>query len=113
MKISWWHRPVLAAPAWALRSRVWNQMADFSLTNMSRGYDQAREDAERAVVLDPDFAEGYLALGWIQTNHDWDWASAEASLSKAADLEPGNAMCCIAVLCCMSFKAISSRQLRL
>src|ERR1700756_652160 len=24
-------------------------------------------------------------------NHDWDWASADASLAKAAALEPGNA----------------------
>lgn len=79
------------APAWALRSAVWNLMADFNVTNMSHGYEQARADAERAIVLNPSLAEGYLALGWIQMNHDWDWAAAEASLTKAADLEPGNA----------------------
>jgi TolB-like protein/Tfp pilus assembly protein PilF len=79
------------APAWALRSRVWSFLADFSLTDMSNGYSQARKDAERAIVLDPNLAAGYLALGWIQLDHDWDWASAEVSLAKAADLEPGNA----------------------
>jgi TolB-like protein/DNA-binding winged helix-turn-helix (wHTH) protein len=77
------------APAWALRSRVWNLLADFGFTDMARGYSQGREDAERAIVLNPDLAAGYLALGWIQMNYDWDWSSAEASLRKAADLEPG------------------------
>lgn len=79
------------APAWGLRSRVRNLMADFSVTNMSQGYEQARQDAEHAIVLNPSLAEGYLALGWIQMNHDWDWASADASLARAADVEPGNA----------------------
>lgn len=78
------------APALALRSRVWNLLADFGFTDMSRGYSQGREDAERAIVLNPDLAAGYLALGWIQMNYDWDWSSAEASLKKATDLEPGN-----------------------
>jgi TolB-like protein/DNA-binding winged helix-turn-helix (wHTH) protein/Flp pilus assembly protein TadD len=79
------------APAWALRSRVWNFMADFSVTDMAQGYGRARADAERAIVLDPTLAAGYLALGWTQMNPDWDWGGAEASLAKATSLEPGNA----------------------
>ena len=79
------------APAFALRSRVRNLMADFDVTNMSQGYRQARDDAERAIELNPDLAAGYLALGWNQMNYDWDWDGADASVTKAADLEPGNA----------------------
>ena len=77
------------APAWALRSRVLSTMAAYSLTDMPEGYRRAREAAERAIALDPTHAQGYLALGWIQMDYDWDWKGAEASLKKAAELEPG------------------------
>lgn len=32
-----------------------------------------------------------LALAWVQLNRDWNWESAELSLNKAAELEPGDA----------------------
>jgi len=91
------------APAWALRSRVLSFMADFSLTDMSEGYSQARQDAERAIVLDPNLAAGYLALGWIQMDHDWDWASGErlSGWQGPADLDRHDRGChhhCGAVL---------------
>ena len=77
------------APAWALRSRVLNVMAAYG-RDVVEGYRQAREDANRAIALNPDSADGHLALGWIQMSYDWDWGGAEASLKKAAELEPGS-----------------------
>jgi TolB-like protein/DNA-binding winged helix-turn-helix (wHTH) protein/lipoprotein NlpI len=78
------------APAWALRSYVRNVMAAFSMTDMEDGYARARQDAQRAIALNPRLATGYLALGWIQMMYDWDWQQAEDSLNKAAQLEPGS-----------------------
>jgi TolB-like protein/DNA-binding winged helix-turn-helix (wHTH) protein/Flp pilus assembly protein TadD len=78
------------APAWCLRSNVLSVMAAFALTDVAESYRRAREDAEHAIVLDPNLATGYLALGWIQVNYDWDWERAAASLKKAAELEPGS-----------------------
>lgn len=78
------------APAWALRSRLLSGMAAYGLIDTQHGYQQARADGEHAIALDPNLASGYLALGWIQMSHDWDWRRAEASLTKAAELEPGN-----------------------
>ena len=77
------------APAWALRSYVRDIMAAFNMTDMAGGYADARQDAKRAIALDPRLATGYLALGWIQLMYDWDWEQAEVSLNKAAELEPG------------------------
>jgi hypothetical protein len=37
----------------------------------------ARESADKAIALDPALAAGYLALGLIQINHDWDWEGAD------------------------------------
>ena len=78
------------APAWALRSYILDMMAAFNVMDMEDGYARARQDAERAIALNPGLATGYLALGWIQMLHEWDWEGAETSLKKAAELEPGS-----------------------
>jgi TolB-like protein/DNA-binding winged helix-turn-helix (wHTH) protein/tetratricopeptide (TPR) repeat protein len=77
-------------PAWALRSSVENEMAEYGLTDAAEGYRKARADAERAIALDPSLASAYLALANTQIDYDRDWAAAEISLTKAAALEPGD-----------------------
>ena len=79
------------APAWELRSYILDTMADVGLVEPAVGFRRAREDAERAIELDPNRAAGYLALAWVQMNRDWNWEGAELSLNKAAELEPGSA----------------------
>jgi TolB-like protein/DNA-binding winged helix-turn-helix (wHTH) protein len=78
------------APAWALRASVQNVMAVVALTDATEGFRKARDDAERAITLDPTLASAYLALATTQIYSDWDWDAADASLTKAAALEPGN-----------------------
>src|SRR5229473_2321148 len=78
------------APAWALRASVQNAMAEVALTDPTEGFRKARDDAERAVALDPTLASAYLALATTQIYLDWDWDTADASLTKAAALEPGS-----------------------
>ena len=78
------------APAWALRSSVQNEMAEYGLTDATEGFRKARADAERAIALDPALASAYLALANTQIDYDWDWDAANISLTKAAALEPGN-----------------------
>jgi TolB-like protein/DNA-binding winged helix-turn-helix (wHTH) protein/Flp pilus assembly protein TadD len=79
------------APAWALRATVEEMMAQYSLIDVTAGYRKSRDDAERAIALDPASASGYLALARTQIGHDWDWGTANTSLTKAAALEPGSA----------------------
>jgi TolB-like protein/DNA-binding winged helix-turn-helix (wHTH) protein/Flp pilus assembly protein TadD len=78
------------APAWAFRASVQNTMATVSLTDVTEGFRRARDDAERAIALDPASASAYLALANTQIFYDWDWDSASTSLTKAATLEPGD-----------------------
>jgi TolB-like protein/DNA-binding winged helix-turn-helix (wHTH) protein/Tfp pilus assembly protein PilF len=77
------------APAWALRARVRNTMAEVELTEVTEGYRKARDDAEQAIALDPGSASGYLALATNQIDNDWDWDAANTFLTKAATLQPG------------------------
>jgi TolB-like protein/DNA-binding winged helix-turn-helix (wHTH) protein/Flp pilus assembly protein TadD len=78
------------ASAWALRSSVQNEMAEYGLIDPTEGYRIARDNAERAIALDPALASAYLALANTQIDYDWDWDAANISLTKAASLEPGN-----------------------
>jgi TolB-like protein/DNA-binding winged helix-turn-helix (wHTH) protein/Tfp pilus assembly protein PilF len=78
------------APAWALRAAVQNMMAEQGLTDATEGFRKARDDAERAIALDTTLASAYVALATTQIFYDWDWDAANASLTKAAELEPGN-----------------------
>src|SRR6516165_8704585 len=79
------------AAAWAQRSQLLERLARVALIDNNDGYRRARENAEKAIALDPNLAAGYLSLALVQINHDWDWQDANASLKKAALLEPGSA----------------------
>jgi TolB-like protein/DNA-binding winged helix-turn-helix (wHTH) protein/Tfp pilus assembly protein PilF len=78
------------APAWALRASAQIAMAEGGLTDVSEGFQKARDDAERAIALDPTLTSAYLALAKTQINCDWNWDAANASITKAAALEPGS-----------------------
>ena len=76
--------------AWARRSSVIAAMAGDAFMDVKEGMRRARADAEQAIVLNPNSADGYLALGDVRMQYDLDWEGAEAALNKAAALEPGN-----------------------
>jgi TolB-like protein/Tfp pilus assembly protein PilF len=79
------------APGWAQRSQVLERLARVGLIDSADGFRRARESAQKAIALDAGSAAGYMTLALVQINHDWDWESADASLKKAALLEPGSA----------------------
>jgi len=78
------------APAWAQRAEALQNLAALGLMDNADGFRQARESAQKAIALDPKLASGYLSLGMVQINHDFDWEGADASLKKAAQLAPAS-----------------------
>jgi eukaryotic-like serine/threonine-protein kinase len=48
----------------------------------------ARASAARALELDPLLAEAHHAMGALHLWNDWDWTAADASLRRAAELNP-------------------------
>ncbi len=80
------------APAWALRSEVLSSLSEQGIIDNAEGYRKARDNAKAAIALDANLADGYYALALVQTQYDWDWAGAEASLQKGMELEPGKAI---------------------
>ena len=79
------------APAWAGLSQAYAYQADNGYVSAADGYGQARETAEKALVLDSQLVDAHLAMGQIHSAYDWDWAAADASFREALDLEPGSA----------------------
>src|SRR5271165_5122413 len=51
------------APAWALRASILNTMSLISLIDNGKGFDEARQDAERSIALDPSLAAPDLEPG--------------------------------------------------
>jgi TolB-like protein/Tfp pilus assembly protein PilF len=54
------------------------------------GYAKTRAAAQKAIALDPNLPEGYLALASAAMQYDFDWASAAAMLRKAQALDAEN-----------------------
>ena len=51
----------------------------------------AGESADRALVLDPDLPDAHVARAYVRLFASWDFAGAEADLSRAVSLDPRSA----------------------
>ncbi len=52
---------------------------------------RARAAAAAALKLDERLAEAHTSLGYVASNYDWDWATAEREFKRAIDLNPNYA----------------------
>jgi TolB-like protein len=77
------------ALAWAGLSDAYGIKTGFT-TDFEDGFEDARAAALKAIELDPNLPEGYLALAQVQSSYDWDWAGAEKSLRRAQSLRSGD-----------------------
>ena len=78
------------APAWVGLAVAYSAQADNGYVSTQTGYAQSRAANARALELDAGLAEAHLAQAWIHTVYDWDWAAADAELTQALKLAPGN-----------------------
>jgi serine/threonine-protein kinase len=79
------------AAAYALLARARLEQAGQGWITVAEGSELARDDAQRAIALDPKLADGYEALAFEQSAYEWDWDAAESNYRRALALEPGNA----------------------
>lgn len=70
-----------------------------AFTMLSTGFDilpskdampTARENAKKALKLDPNLAEAYVSLGLIALSYDWDREAAKKYFQKAIELNPNS-----------------------
>jgi eukaryotic-like serine/threonine-protein kinase len=79
------------ALAWAGLAEAQTAQAAYAHVPLEKGLESARQDAERALGLAPNLAEGHATLCWIKTIYDWDWTGAETACRRALELAPRNA----------------------
>jgi serine/threonine protein kinase/Tfp pilus assembly protein PilF len=75
------------ASAWASLANIHTKRADGGSITMDTGYELARQEATRAIALDPQLAYAHSQMVWIHMFRDWDWAAAEVASAKALALE--------------------------
>jgi TolB-like protein/Tfp pilus assembly protein PilF len=67
---------------------AWGGLADGY--NFLDEFELARQAANKALELDPDFALAHASLGWIAMVHDHDLVGASQNLERALKLDPTN-----------------------
>lgn len=77
------------ALAWAGLSEAYSAKTGYT-SDFETGFEEARAAALKAIELDPNLPEGYLALSAVQSSYDWDWDGMEASLRRAQSLRSGD-----------------------
>ncbi|MEN8145838.1 MAG: hypothetical protein ABFS14_12915 [Gemmatimonadota bacterium] len=78
------------AAAWAGLASNYFYRADIGLVPVEVGFPMAREAANRALVIDPEYAPAYATLGRIVSNYELDLDAAARHLERALALEPTN-----------------------
>jgi tetratricopeptide (TPR) repeat protein len=76
------------AAAFAALADAHNMLAQFGYVPPSEGMEQARRAAKHALALDPNLAEGYVALAAILEAYDWNFREAERQYRRAIQLNP-------------------------
>jgi tetratricopeptide (TPR) repeat protein len=66
-------------------------LAEYYLAPSAEAFRQSREEAERALALDPALGEAYATLAYISLSQNWDWDAAEDGYLKAIELSPNYA----------------------
>ncbi len=65
--------------------------ADYYLTSSAEALPLARQEAEKALALDPALGEAYATLAMIDMTENWNWKTAEAAYLKSIELSPNYA----------------------
>jgi TolB-like protein/Tfp pilus assembly protein PilF len=79
------------APAWAWLAQCHTRRVGQGLDTGGKGYAEATAAANRAIALNPNLPEAYVALGVALAQYDLNWTAAREAFSKALSLDPNNA----------------------
>jgi tetratricopeptide (TPR) repeat protein len=79
------------AAAWAGIADAYDVMSQLGFMPPVEGMAEARRAANKAIALEPDLAEGHVALAAILEAYDWNWKAAEREYKRAIELNPAHA----------------------
>jgi tetratricopeptide (TPR) repeat protein len=76
------------AHAWAAPSITLSTLSGFHFIEPTKGFEEARSAALKAIELEPEEQHGHRALAKILYLHDWDWDRAELEIKQALRFGP-------------------------
>ncbi len=80
------------APALASQSMAYSLAAYYGIQMSVEPWVRAREQAEKAIRIDPSLAEAHTSLGLSMAFHYWKWAESEAAFRKALEVDQSSAL---------------------
>ncbi|HET9251004.1 MAG TPA: protein kinase [Candidatus Eisenbacteria bacterium] len=93
--LEYFREAVEVDPTWATAhvglADAYNVMGFYGTLPPGDTFPKAKTAAMAALRLDPDLAEAYSDLGYVQHYHEWDWEASERSFQKAVALNEKNA----------------------
>jgi adenylate cyclase len=78
------------APAWDELARNFDNEVSIGVLSNQEGFTRAREAADKALSINPDYAPTHARLGWIAMNDDNDLVGAAQHFERALALDPTN-----------------------
>ena len=84
--------PDFALPYAALAETYTIQSIGFAVLPSREAMPKAKENADKALTLDPGLAEAHLARALVSMYYEWDYASAKSGFEKALALNPNFTM---------------------
>jgi tetratricopeptide (TPR) repeat protein len=89
------YRQVLAidpryTPAWDGLAENFYHETNIGMLSSREGFGRAREAAQKALSIEPDYAPAHAKLGWIAMYADNDLAAAATRFEHALALDPAN-----------------------
>ena len=80
------------APAHSGLSRTLSVIPNYLMVNnVKTVMDSAKQEANKALSLDPNNGEAWSVLGTIAAYYDWDWVAAEQAFSRSRAIHPNDA----------------------
>tara|TARA_B100000029_G_scaffold504551_1_gene583611 strand:+ start:211 stop:2223 length:2013 start_codon:yes stop_codon:yes gene_type:complete len=76
------------ALAYAGIADSYNMLSHYGHLEYDDGYPKARKYVLEAITRNPNLAEAYISLGWIQFAYEWKLKDSEKSYRKAIQLNP-------------------------
>ena len=76
------------ALAYAGIADAYNMLSLYGHLEYDDGYPKARKYVLEAITRNPNLAEAYISLGWIQFAYEWKLKDSEKSYRKAIQLNP-------------------------
>ncbi len=76
--------------AWDSLAAVYSNQVAMGLRAREEGVEMAREATERALSIEPDYAQSHAELGWLAMSFENDLSNAASHYDHALSLEPEN-----------------------